>query len=334
MMLKTFCVFVLTAVSALAEGWTNPLIEKRADPCIVRHDDGFYYFTATAPEYDRIVMRRAKSIDGLTQAAEKVVWKRHDKGPMSWHIWAPELHRLDGKWYMYFAAGEKEDVWKIRMWVLENESPNPLEGQWVEKGEIKTKWDSFSLDATTFAHGGKQFLMWAQHDPSVQGNTDLYIAEMENPWTIRQPQVRITRPEYTWETIGYSVNEGPAAIHRNGRIFVSYSASATDHNYCLGLLWAKEDADLLDAASWQKSPTPVFASSPPNGQWGPGHNQFTVAEDGKTDLMVYHARQYKEIKGEALSNPDRHTRVQILKWRSDGFPDFGEPVKDGPMDIK
>ncbi len=332
-MIQTLLALLLTLHVAFAASWTNPLIEQRADPCILKHDDGYYYFTATAPEYDRIVLRRAKTLDGLTGADEKVVWKRHEKGPMSWHIWAPELHRVDGKWYIHFAAGQAEDVWKIRMWVLENDAANPLEGEWKEKGEIKTKWDSFSLDATTFEHGGKRYLCWAQHDPDFDGNTDLYIAEMTNPWTIKQPQVRITRPEYTWETIGHKVNEGPAFLHRNGKVFISYSASATDHNYCLGLLWADEKADLLRAESWHKSPTPVFVSSPPNGQWGPGHNQFTVAEDGKTDLLVYHARQYRDIQGEPLRNPDRHTRVQVLNWRADGFPDFGEPVKDGPVEL-
>ena len=248
---------------------------------------------------------------------------------MSWHIWAPEIHHIDGKWYIHFAAGRAEDVWKIRMFVIENSSPNPMEGTWTEKGEIKTRWDSFSLDATTFEHGGQRYLVWAQKDPSIMGNTNLYLATMENPWTIRQPQIMLTTPEYTWETTGYLVNEGPAVIEHDGQIFLSYSASATDHNYCLGLLWADSSADLLDPDSWHKSPTPVFVSSPPNGQFGPGHNSFTTSPDGKTDLLVYHARQYKEIKGNALQNPDRHTRVQVLHWRKDGFPDFQEPVKDG-----
>lgn len=324
----------LALVSPTFAGWSNPLIEQRADPWILKHDDGFYYFIATAPEYDRIELRRAKTIGGLAETEPTAAWQKHESGPMSWHIWAPELHHVDGKWYIHFAAGEKDDIWKIRMWVLENESANPLEGEWSEKGEVKTKWDTFSLDATTFAHQGKRYLVWAQHAPEFKGNTDLYIAEMENPWTIKQPQVRLTRPEYTWETQGYLVNEGAAVLKRNGKIFISYSASATDHNYSMGLLWMDEAADPLDAEAWHKSPVPVFVSSPPNSQYGPGHNAFTVAEDGKTDLLVYHARQYKEIEGQALNNPDRHTRVQILNWRADGFPDFGEPVKDGPVKVK
>jgi GH43 family beta-xylosidase len=124
------------------------------------------------------------------------------------------------------------------------------------------------------------------------------------------------------------VNEVPAVIKRNGRIFLTYSASATDFNYCMGLLAADENSDLLDPASWKKSQAPVYATSEENRQFGPGHNSFTVSEDGKEDLLVYHARNYKEIIGDPLKDPNRHTRVQRLGWKKDGTPDFGVPVPD------
>ncbi|KAF4323925.1 hypothetical protein G195_001880 [Phytophthora kernoviae 00238/432] len=148
------------------------------------------------------------------------------------------------------------------MYVLENDSANPLEGEWVEKGQIRTRWETFALDATTFEHKGIRYLVWAQKDPDIVGNSNLYISEMENPWTLRGEQVMIATPEYDWEIIGFKVNEGAAVLHRNGRIFVGYSASATDYNYCMGLLTADEDADLLDPASWVKSPKPVFQTRP------------------------------------------------------------------------
>jgi GH43 family beta-xylosidase len=309
----------------------NPLIEQRADPWCMWHSDGYYYFTATVPKYDRIELRRSTTMASLAEAEAKVIWRKHDKGPMSYHIWAPEIHYIDGKWYIYFAAGRAEDIWAIRTYVLECDTANPLEGKWVEKGQLKTNWESFSLDATTFEHRGTRYLVWAQNEPKIRGNTNLYIAKMDTPWSITGKQVMITRPEYPWEQILFWVNEGPAALIRNGRVFISYSASGTNHNYCMGLLTADEDADLLDAKSWQKSPVPVFKSSAANNQYGPGHNSFTVAEDGKTDLIVYHARNYKEIEGDPLNNPDRHTRVQVLGWKPDGTPDFGEPVPDGPL---
>ena len=112
---------------------------------------------------------------------------------------------------------------------------------------------------------------------------------------------------------------------RHGRLFLSYSASATDENYCMGLLHAREDADLLDPRSWTKSPQPVFQTDYEYKIYGPGHNSFTVAEDDKTDMLVYHARTYTEIVGDPLWDPNRHTNVKILKWDSNGMPVFGRP---------
>ena len=312
--------------------YRNPLIEQRADPWVYKHTDGYYYFTASVPEYDRIEVRRADTIEGLSLAEPVVAWRKYDTGPLSANIWAPEIHFIDGKWYIYFAAARttetKDGLFDHRMYVLENESANPLEGQWTEKGQVKTAWESFALDATTFEHRGARYYVWAQKDPDIPGNSNLYISEMSNAWTLTGPQTMIATPEHDWEVIGFSVNEGPAVLKRNGRIFITFSASATDFNYCMGLLWADEHADLLDASSWVKEPEPVFRTSEETGQYGPGHNSFTVNEEGE-DVLIYHARNYKEISGDPLYDPNRHTRAQVFHWKEDGTPDFGIPVRDG-----
>lgn len=316
-------------LAAEPAGWVNPILPQRADPHVMLHSDGYYYLTVTAPEYDRIELRRARSIGGLGSAQAKVIWRKHARGPMSAHVWAPEIHFIDGKWYIYFAAGKAEAIWDIRMYVLENAAANPLAGEWTEKGQIRMEWESFTLDATTFVHRGTRYLSWAQSAPGVRG-TNIYIAKMDTPWSITGPQVAITRPDLPWEQVGHHVNEAPAFIHRNGRVLIAYSASATDANYCLGLLTADEDTNLLDPKSWRKCAQPVFKSSRETSQYGPGHNCFTTTPDGKTDLLVYHARSYERIQGEPLHNPDRATRAQVLKWNADGTPDFGVPVADGP----
>ncbi|WP_405109004.1 family 43 glycosylhydrolase [Paenibacillus sp. FSL K6-1217] len=311
--------------------YTNPLVEQRADPWVYKHTDGYYYFTASVPEYDRIEVRRALTIEGLREAQPVVVWRKYESGPLSANIWAPEIHYMDGKWYIYFAAAQttetKEGLFDHRMYALENTSANPLEGEWTEKGQVRTAWESFALDATTFEHRGVHYYVWAQKDPEIDGNSNLYISAMENGWTLKGPQTMISSPQYPWEVIGFKVNEGAAVLKRGGRIFMSFSASATDHNYCLGLLTADEDSDLLDAASWTKHPEPVFQTSEENGQYGPGHNSFTVDENGE-DVLIYHARSYKEITGDPLYDPNRHTRAKRLRWNADGTPDFGVPVKD------
>jgi GH43 family beta-xylosidase len=308
----------------------KPLIEQRADPFITRPVAGTYYFTGSVPEYDRIIVRGSPTIAGLGTATESVVWRRPASGRMGGHIWAPELHRIDGRWYIYFAAGDADDVFRIRMYVLESARADPRDpAGWVLRGQLATEWDSFSLDATTFAHRGRRYLVWAQSEPEIAVNSSLYIAPMSSPWALGGKPVRIATPTRSWEIQGYRVNEGPAVLVRNGRVFLTFSASATDARYCVGLLTADARADLLRPASWVKTPDPVFATSVETRQYGPGHNSFTVAEDGVTDVLVYHARDYRDIVGDPLYDPNRHTRVQKLRWHADGTPLFGVPVGGG-----
>ncbi|MGP4022464.1 family 43 glycosylhydrolase [Actinomadura sp. 3N407] len=309
--------------------YTNPLVRQRADPHIVWHTDGHYHFTATVPEYDRIILRRATTIQGLSSAPEKVIWVKHATGDMAAHIWAPEIHFIDGRWYVYFAAGSSDDVWRIRMYVLQSSGADAFASTWTERGRLATPWDTFSLDASTFVHNGTRYLVWAQKPPGSDVNSGLYIARMSSPWTITGTPTLLSTPTLPWETIGYKVNEGPAVLVRNGRVFMTYSASATDANYCMGLLTASASSDPLNAASWSKSPDPVFTSNDATSQYGPGHNSFTVAEDGKSDVLVYHDRDYRDISGDPLDDPNRRTRIQKLYWNADGTPNFGIPVSDG-----
>ncbi len=166
------------ARAAPPEYVTNPLVPQRADPSCDKHTDVLYYFTGSVPAYDRIELLKASSLQGLAFAEPKVIWRKHEKGPISYHIWAPEIHFIGGRWYIYFAAGPK------------------------------------------------------------------------------------TSGEHL--------------------------------------------------------------------QFGPGHNSFTTSSDGSVDILVYHARPYRNIKGDPLYDPNRHTRVQRIEWTADGTPIFGVPVPDGP----
>ncbi len=307
--------------------YNEPWILQRADPYIYRHTDGTYYFTASVPEYDRIILRHADTLAGLQTAEETVIWKRHESGIMSKHIWAPEIYYIMGKWYVYFAAGAMEDEWAIRPYVLECKDENPITGAWEEKGKIKRNRDDgfsfkgFSLDATIFQSRDEYYYVWAEKVGVGAQISNLYIAQMETPCTLKSVQVLLSTPDYDWERVGFWVNEGPAIVKKNGRIFLTYSASSTGIDYCMGMLSASEDSDLLDPLSWKKERYPVLSSDENLEIYGPGHNSFTTDEDGN-DIVVYHARKEKEIQGDPLYNPNRHTMLMKLKWNEDGTPIF------------
>ena len=307
--------------------YNKPWILQRADPYVYKHTDGTYYFTASIPAYDGIVLRHSDTLAGLKDAEEVRVWQKHDKGIMSEHIWAPELHYLDGKWYIYYAGGDIDDVWAIRPYILECADQDPMTGNWVEKGKMtraeedEFSFEAFSLDGTVFENRGKHYYIWAEEVGVGKQISNLYIAEMENPCKLKTVQVLLTTPDYDWERIGFWVNEGPAVIHHDGKIYMTYSASETGAAYCMGMLSISEDADLLDPAMWKKERYPVLETNAEKGIYGPGHNSFTEDEQGNP-IMVYHARTEEKIEGNPLYNPNRHAMLMKLTWGEDGRPVF------------
>ncbi len=316
-----------------ADRIVNPLVRNRADAQVFRHGDGWYYMTGSVPEYDRLVLRRSRTLAGLTTAAERVLWRHEAKGPMSGFLWAPELHEIDGRWIMYFAAGPSgggEDVFRIRTYAVVCDGADPMTGNWSVLGQLRTPWDSFNLDSTVFTHRGTRYMAWAQREPGIETNSNLYLAPLATPLTLGAKPARLTIPELPWEIRGFKVAEAPALLARNGRLFMTYSASATDARYCLGMLTARDDADIMDPAAWAKSPVPVMQTSPAHRIYGPGHNSFTVDERGR-DMLVFHARDYEKIEGDPLFDPNRHTRVQPIRYDAAGVPLFDPPVANGPL---
>jgi len=302
----------------------NPILSSGADPWVIRHTDGFYYLCGSTRE--GIYLLRSKSLTGLASGERKIIRPPQPSGPSSRQVWAPEMHWLDGAWYVYFAASDGDNK-NHRMFVLENRSADPFEGTFVEKGRIAAPDDdAWAIDGTVLAHGGKRYFIWSSArgenlDPQV-----LLVARMANPWTIDSPAVEISRPTYRWERRGDpDVNEGPQVLVRDGRTFIVYSASGSwTDDYCLGLLSLKKMGDPLDPAAWTKFPEPVLQSA--NGVYGPGHASFTTSPDGREDWIVYHAARAKG------SGWDRNVRIQKFGWTTGGTPRFGLPVSiDQPI---
>lgn len=298
--------------------YNQPFILNRADPYIYKHKDGVYYFTASVPEYDRIILRRSDSLLGLKHEKEITVWEKHDKGVMGAHIWAPELHYVNGSWYLYFAAGAAEDIWAIRPYVLECKDEDPMTGVWKELGMMQPfdeyTFRDFSLDMTVFEHKGSWYCVWAEKVSSGKKISNLYIAGLETPWKLSTEQVTLSAPDYDWERIGFWVNEGPGVLKHEDKLYLTYSASATGECYCMGMLSIDADGDVLDKNAWKKERLPVFKTNQEKGIFGPGHNTFVKADDGIKDIMVYHARRYDEIEGDPLYDANRHTYLMELGW--------------------
>ena len=320
-----------------------PLLTSGPDPWVT-YRAGFYYFMHTTGNSLRIW--KTRSLAGLANAENKVVWRAPSTGPYSRDVWAPELHFLRDKWYIYFAADPGTNAGH-RIWALENASEDPLSDDWQMKGKVADPTDRWAIDATVFEAGSRLYMVWSGWEAGVNGAQNLYIAELSNPWTIKGERVKISSPEYPWEKVGdlaarrdpeenpgknlldpphVDVNEGPEILRHGRNIFIVYSAGGcwTD-SYGMGLLAAQSGSDLLNPASWKKNAIPVFWQSPKAGAYGPGHGSFFRSPDGAEDWMLYHANPGPNQGCGGRRSP----RAQRFTWNPDGTPDFGRPAAIG-----
>lgn len=297
----------------------NVIAPDAADPSVFRHADGRYYATMTTGR--DITLWRSETLSGLGAGERKVIWTPPATGPNSRDIWAPEVVRLRGKWYVYYAADDGENA-NHRMYALENDANDPFDGTFVEKGKIFDPADDrWAIDGAVLAVEDRLYFVWSGWEGRVNGSQGLYIAPMSDPLNVSGPRVEISRPTFAWETRGAppAINEGPQFLIRGRSIHLLYAASGswTDH-YCVGMLRADVGSDLLSPRSWKKHPEPVFRGA--NGVIGPGHCTFTTSPDGKEDWMLYHAARYPG------GGWKRSVRAQPFHWDDSGAPRFGEPA--------
>ena len=330
LLLILFCI-VSNTVSA-QQTFTNPILDYGADPYSTYHN-GYYYYTHTMQ--NQIVLWKTKNLADLKNAERKTIWIAPKNTEYSSEVWAPEFHFIKGKWYVYFAADNGSNN-THRMYVLENSSKNPMEGEWIFKGKIASRTDKWAIDGNVFTYKKQLYMIWAGWEGDTNGQQNIYIAKMKNPTQIDGERVLISSPTNPWELHGalhddvnpaqVNVNEGPQFLSHKKKVFIVFSASGcwTD-NYSLGLLTFTGKNNLLNPLAWMKSDKPILEQSDKTKVYAPGHNSFFKSPNGKEDWILYHAN----------SNPGdgcgvkRSPRMQQIKWDKNGNPVIGNPISEG-----
>ena len=233
--------------SASNKTYTNPLLPIGARPWATFYKD-YYYYLQDAD--DRITVWKTNDITDLKNAQMKDVWIPKSKSNAS-HLWGPEMYRIDGKWYIYFAADDGNTD-NHQIYVVVNDSDDPFAGEFELIGHIKTDKDNnWAIHPSAFEHKGERYMIWSGWQTRrIEAETQcIYIAKMENPWTLSTERVLISKPDFEWERqwinpdgskTGYPiyVNEDPECFlsKDNSQILIYYSASGTWTPYYAG--WA------------------------------------------------------------------------------------------------
>ena len=320
-----------------ATTFTNPIADG-ADPWVVRFEGKYYSIES---RQGGIYVYRSDTLTSIKRNGVRV-WSPPSSGWNQTDIWAPELHFIDGRWYIYYAAGmpgpsgTDAAFTDQRAGVLESTGANP-QGTYVDRGMLYTGDDIigrtnniWAIDLTVGRLDGELYAVWSGWEENSSTHVTpqhTYIARMANPWTIATNRVQISTPDQPWE-IGPRLNlqEGQEFLVNGSNIFIVYSARESFlPDYRLGWLkLASPTADPLDPNNWQKSPGPVFTGLPEGGVYGVGHASFTVSPDNTEHWIVYHA---KSVSTEGWG--DRKVRTQRFTWNADGSPNFGTPTATG-----
>ncbi len=306
--------------------FANPIVPGNCpDPWVIRHGDA--YFWCRSDNGSRLIVEK---LDGPLPRVSKTLGVceayRAGKAPTLAHLWAPELYVINGKWYLYSSAeiGSRHDFTNLRMFVLEADN---WDGPYVFKGLLETPNWAIDPDILFHPNDGKMYMTWSHFDDKEADGgriQEIWLAPMIDPVTLdAKKAVRISTPDFDWEKKLGWVNEGPQFLVKKNTVHLVYSASQCHGRYyCLGMLTASLDDDLLDPKRWKKRETPVFSEA--NGLYGPGHNCFVKSPDGKEDWLLYHAHSTAwETNND---HGDRAMYAQPFHWDGD-TPVFGEPLK-------
>lgn len=307
------------------EHYDFPIAVNRADPCVYRYKDEFYFIATNDADWNHtIYVRRAKTIPELVNAPEKLILDAVTYPHVGGLLWAPEFHNVAGKEYIFHACTPKEfGDEQSHVMVLKDGGELDDRDSWEAPKRVLKKdgtplfTTGITLDMTTFEDNGKQYVAWSQRQFNpIDLGAWVYIATIDQnePWKLTSDPVLLTLPEYGWQNNHTLVDEGPFALIRNGKIYLTFSSALVDSTYCVGILIADCGKDLLDPASWQKGNYPLLHSLTKPGEYGPGHNAYVVDEYGDT-WNTYHARP-------GIDAP-RSSGIRRVHFGFDGEPVLG-----------
>lgn len=247
-------------------------IDKRPlygqDPHITKYKDK--YLLVQSENEKRIIINTYSDITNpLSDSASHLVWERQNE----FQIWAPELHQIDGLWYIYYASSKGDN--NTHRTMVAGAAMNPT-GPYHFSDRVGP--DVWGIDMTVFAWEGQRYAAWS----GWENNGDefpqhLYIAPMVSPVEIGE-RIKIASPDMDWERSIAPILEGPQALIDRGKLYLFYSANASwKQEYSTGVLELVGN-NPLNPRHWLKCPFPLASNT--------GHGHFLVTDD----LFVYHRK--------------------------------------------
>lgn len=313
------------------DGYKNPLTREfnTPDPCIVYCNINKCYFaTHTSGGKDNaameIVLHRSEKLSDIMNAETAVVYKANPDDKTYGCLWAPELHFIDGRWYIYTSTRNSETDNMKHVICLRAKTDNPFDG-FEFAAHINP--NLFAIDPTIYQDKKNNKLYISYSLVVDDPNQAVAIQELKSPTEPIGKYEIISRPQYDWERVppyhdDYTINEGSYFIEKGDRLFMVYSSNGCwSDDYVLGIMEFVGD-DIMSADSWVKDSVPFMRKG--NGNFGSGHAHFFHSPDNTELWMCYHCLKESNPRTEPM---ERYCHCQKVFFDETGYPHVGMPVE-------
>ncbi|MEQ1512596.1 MAG: glycoside hydrolase family 43 protein [Lysobacteraceae bacterium] len=322
----TWCLswlFLLSAPTALAQpqstnGIARVVINNCGDPAVLRVSAYDYVATcSTNGADDSVAIYRSSDLvnwyeagRGLQGPAYRPQWVLRDQYG-NYNYWAPEIHRVGGRYVMYFTgrykafvAGKDTGLCIGAAW-----STSPV-GPFNDIGHclISNTTEPMGLiDPTHFEDtDGRHYLLFKRDGNAVKKQTAIVVTELTSDGLSEKPGSArtqlIVNDRGTWEG---PLVEAPWLIKRNGTYYLFYGGNAGANVYSTGV--AKSSSI---RGPFTKRGARILK---PDAVWdGLGHATVVTGPNGQEYILSQIWRTGAWIGG--MLTEARYTELQPLVW--------------------
>ncbi|BCM89412.1 xylan 1,3-beta-xylosidase [Abditibacteriota bacterium] len=306
-----------TAV-APAGSYTNPVLDAdRPDPGVLRVGNTFYMLHTMGgvpawPLYTSSDLTHWQFSKHLLTPENRPAWIKDA-------LWAPEIHRIGGKFVLTFTAGSNVNKKLCIGMAFADKVDGPYKVQ-----DAPVIADTVAvIDSHLFQDDdGKNYLVWKRDGPKGGVSGSIRLRQLNNEGTAFAPNSKEvvllesdTGNGQPWEK---GLVEAPWMLKRDGTYYLMYSGAfiGTDFSYSIGTAKSKTLTGMFE----RKPSNPILHSNDRYG--GPGHGAFVDDSTGQL-WHLYHARD-RQSPNDPWVTPPGKGRVQLLDlvvWK-DGWPSF------------
>ncbi|MBR1868117.1 MAG: family 43 glycosylhydrolase [Clostridia bacterium] len=244
------------------------------DPFILVEGGKYYMYGSTDPQTwkGKADGFKAYVSDDLENFEEHVVFENTDDFWGEEQFWAPEVHKYEGKYYLFAAFSKGDGVRRCQLL----RADNPL-GPFVPYGGLLFPNETSNLDATFFSENGKRYTVYCREWTDIKDG-EMRLAELDENLRVKgeiKTLFKASDAPWTAEVEeGCFVTDGPF-IRKNSRgEYVMLWSSHGKEGYAMGMAIAKS----LDG-EWKHIEKPLVSD---NG----GHGMI-FEKDGRL-FVTYH----------------------------------------------